>query len=415
MQRRMLMIFCALGIFMLVAGCTTLPPSTPTASQQNISEQKSATEPVPVQTQQTQIRTPVPDTTRIQNQTTPLPLPTVEPSLRKGEPEPFVNSIGFDSYYFSFDIPGCDMKEIFPAFANDPEYGIEQPDPKLSTVSSAEMRTFVRDYTERSSENSPFKGIYGCKGVVMSPNWNFAEISAVFTPRNARPATYEISLIMRAKGKNSTVFTTRENLTPDQRTALVRYVPMKTNEIEFLDRADIVFTLIPEPALTTPLPAPLAQAEIVDPGVLVFRTYSNEDYTVRYPEQWTIEENAAAHTTVFKSTRGQITYSLTAIPQEANAWVVKTDKEIYVNDLAADYPGYSPDTIMRDFGYCSVGDTRSCMQYSVYLPDGSYAKKVFIATMHYGHVFSIRCPDERCKNLGEYMTNSIKVKDTRSN
>ena len=55
------------------------------------------------------------------------------------------------------------------------------------------------------------------------------------------------------------------------------------------------------------------------------------------------------------------------------------------------------------------------MQYSVVLPDGSYAKKVFIATMHYGHVFRIQCPDERCKNLGEYMTNSISVKDTRSN
>jgi hypothetical protein len=55
------------------------------------------------------------------------------------------------------------------------------------------------------------------------------------------------------------------------------------------------------------------------------------------------------------------------------------------------------------------------MQYSVYLPDGSYAKKVFIATIHYGHVFRIQCPDDRCKNLGIYMTDSINVKDTRSN
>ncbi len=95
--------------------------------------------------------------------------------------------------------------------------------------------------------------------------------------------------------------------------------------------------------------------------------------------------------------------------------VVKTDRDTYVNDLSGDYPGYRADTIMRDFGSCSVGDTRSCMQYAVYLPDGSYAKKVFIATMHYGHVFRIQCPDDRCKNLGEYMTNSITVKDTRSN
>ena len=156
-------------------------------------------------------------------------------------------------------------------------------------------------------------------------------------------------------------------------------------------------------------------AEIVDPNVLVFKPYSNRLYTIRYPEQWTVEENAPAHTTVLKSPQGQITYTLTAIPHEANAWVVRTDKETYVNDLKADYPGYSPESVMRDFGSCSVGDTRSCMQYSVVLPDGSYAKKVFIATMHYGHVFRIQCPDERCRNLGEYMTNSISVKDTRSN
>jgi hypothetical protein len=106
-----------------------------------------------------------------------------------------VNSIGFTGYYFSFDIPGCDMKEIFPAFANDPEYGIEQPVPKLSTVSAAEIRAFIRDHTERSSENSPFKGSYSCQGVSMSPNWNFAEVSAAITPRNARPATMIIGFL----------------------------------------------------------------------------------------------------------------------------------------------------------------------------------------------------------------------------
>ena len=46
---------------------------------------------------------------------------------------------------------------------------------------------------------------------------------------------------------------------------------------------------------------------------------------------------------------------------------------------------------------------------------GAMQKKVFIATMHNGHVFRIQCPDDGCKNLGEYMTNSISVKDTRSN
>jgi len=69
----------------------------------------------------------------------------------------------------------------------------------------------------------------------MSPNWNFAEISAAIMPRNARHATYEISLIMKSQGKNSTVFTTQENLMPDVPLGIVRYIPMKTDEIGLMD------------------------------------------------------------------------------------------------------------------------------------------------------------------------------------
>ena len=311
------------------------------------------------------------------------------------------------------------MREIFPEFAKDTDYGIEQPVPKLSTISADVMRTFIRDHTMAGTQNSRFKGIYGCQGVSMTPDWNFAEFRATVTPRNARPATYDISLIMKSRGRNITVYTTRETLTADRQIGFVRYIPMKADEIELLDIPYVMFTRVPEPALTTtPAQTPgasPAQPEVVDPGLLVFKTFSNQLYSIRYPENWTVEEHAAEHITVLKSPGGQITYTLTAIPQEPNAWVVKTDRDTYVDDVAADYPGYFPDSIMRDFGHCPFGDIRSCMQYSVYLPDGRYAKKVFIATMHYGHVFRIQCPDDRCRNLGEYMTNSIQVKDTRSN
>jgi hypothetical protein len=190
---------------------------------------------------------------------------------------------------------------------------------------------------------------------------------------------------------------------------------MKLDEMELLDIPYVTFKLLPTPVLTTLVTTSPMQTEIIDPNVLVFTPYANQYYTIRYPEQWTVEENAPAHTTVFKSTRGQITYTLTATPHEANAGGIKTDKETYLNDVAGNYPDYSPDTIMRDFGRCSFADTSTCIQYSVYLPNEGYAKKVFIDTTHYGHVFRIQCPDDRCKNLGEYMTNSVTVKDTRSN
>jgi hypothetical protein len=43
-QKRFLILFCALSIFMLVAGCTAPAPSPANASQQNLSEQKNVTE-----------------------------------------------------------------------------------------------------------------------------------------------------------------------------------------------------------------------------------------------------------------------------------------------------------------------------------------------------------------------------------
>jgi hypothetical protein len=98
---------------------------------------------------------------------------------------------------------------------------------------------------------------------------------------------------------------------------------VKTDEVALLDIPCITFTLIPAPALTTLVPAPPTQPEIVDPTVLVFTSYSNQYYTIRYPEQWTVEENAPAHITVLKSAQSRITYTSTAIPHEANAWVCK--------------------------------------------------------------------------------------------
>jgi hypothetical protein len=416
MQKKMVMLFTTLGIFMLVAGCTTLPPSATTPSQHTLAEQNTTTTALPVQAQQTPVTPLAPDATRTQNQTKPADMPSVTPSLRKGDTiAPYVSNLGFKDYYVASDIPGCDMKELFPTYANDPAYGIEQPVPKLSTLSAPEMRAFIRDHTVGSNENSAFKGSYSCQGVSMAPDWNFAEFHATVTSRIARPALYEISLIVKSRGMNITIFTTRENLTPEQPLTLVRYIPMKLDEMELLDIPYVTLRLLPAPVLTTMVNTSSVQQEIVDPSVLVFKTYSNQYYSFRYPEQWMVEENAAEHITILKSPQGRITYSLTAVPTEANAWVVKTDKETYLNDVAGDYPGYSPDTIMRDFGRCSFSNTGSCIQYSVYLPDGSYAKKVFIATMHYGHVFRIQCPDDRCKNLGEYITNSITVKDTRSN
>jgi hypothetical protein len=116
--KRFLMLLSALGIFMLVAGCTAPAPSPTNTSQHNLSEQKNVTEPIPEQTQYLLVTPLVPSTARTINQTTPTRTPAAEPSLR-GEIDPYISNLAFKDYYVATDIPGCDMKEIFPAFAND--------------------------------------------------------------------------------------------------------------------------------------------------------------------------------------------------------------------------------------------------------------------------------------------------------
>jgi hypothetical protein len=178
-------------------------------------------------------------------------------------------------------------------------------------------------------------------------------------------------------------------------------------------------TQIPITIVPTTEPEP----EILDPDVLIFKTYTNEYYSILYPEQWTvIDENSTSSTiftsknaTIFTSKNNQINYTLTTTYLGADSWYVKSEPAPFLKDVKLDYPEYLPENIMRDLGHCSVSDTRSCTQYSVYLPDGSYSKKFFIVTLHFIYEFRIQCPNDSCKNLGIYMTNSIKVKDTKCN
>jgi hypothetical protein len=126
----------------------------------------------------------VPDATRTLNQ-----VPThTEQTLPVKEPDPFINTLEVRKNFFSFAIPGCDMREIFPSIAQDPAYGIDQQVPKLTSLSDTEIHNFIRNYTAGNNENSFMKEVYGCQGVAMPPDWNFAEIRATITPRNVKPA-----------------------------------------------------------------------------------------------------------------------------------------------------------------------------------------------------------------------------------
>jgi hypothetical protein len=101
------------------------------------------------------------------------------------------------------------------------------------------------------------KEVYGCQGVAMPPDWNLAEIRATITPRNVKPANYEISLKLKVPGREITVFSTHEKLSLVQPVILVKYIPLKTDEMESIDMANISFNQIPASVPVSPVPTPL--------------------------------------------------------------------------------------------------------------------------------------------------------------
>jgi hypothetical protein len=96
---------------------------------------------------------------------------------------------------------------------------------------------------------------------------------------------------------------------------------------------------------------PRKRQRFLDPNLLVFTMFSNENYTLLYPEQWTYEENKTTLSTVFKNKNGHITYTLTPDPVRADLWVIKTESAPFLQDVLHDYPEYIPENIMRDFGH----------------------------------------------------------------
>jgi hypothetical protein len=137
------------------------------------------------------------------------------------------------------------MEEIFPTIAKDPYYGLKQKPPKISAISAGEFNVFLRDYTEGKNEKQKVMGISRCEGVPVTPYWNFGKINAKITPTNGRPANYTVSINIRSQGKIIAQFNTTEMLTLDQIISFESYIPLKMDEMEYIDSAELAFTKLP--------------------------------------------------------------------------------------------------------------------------------------------------------------------------
>jgi hypothetical protein len=249
-------LICTLFLFCLVflAACTT-PGQPPAAVTPAVPAPVTGT-PVPVLSPAVQVTIPLPATTTVNTSSAPAgaavntTVTWIEQAYgRDAADEPQIVLQNFARKALVFDIPDCGMREAFPQAAGDPLYGIRQPIPKLTAVTEDDIHAFYKAYAKDYHEDSDLQyfidpnaiGGARCNGVPADPKWNFVRFNATLVPRNARPADYDIGINFRYHG--NVVGQVRVNATfiIDKPVFLIRYIPLKNNELDAFDSIGLVF------------------------------------------------------------------------------------------------------------------------------------------------------------------------------
>jgi hypothetical protein len=172
--------------------------------------------------------------------------PVTEQTTRIASDNPYLENLQIRKRTFEDSIPDCTMQEAFPAIVNDPQYGIQHPQPKISAISLDEYEKFLREYTAGKAENTRLLTISRCIGTSPEPLWNFIELQVILDPTNIRPSNYTISQDVRSKGIIIAQFKTTRTLVIDHQVKLVSYIPLKMDELDLVDNVGVTFTRLPD-------------------------------------------------------------------------------------------------------------------------------------------------------------------------
>jgi hypothetical protein len=178
------------------------------------------------------------------------PAPTVDTSVYSPvTTDPFVTTLTFNKVQYvnsygqltKWEIPDCYMAEILPDIVNNPNYGVNTSYANITAISPQQFNVIWMDYGEGANQNSQSVGAEQCKGAPVYHEWTFIDISAAFTPRNARPADYEIAFAVRGMGKDLGIFTTTQLLTLDQPVEIDSYVPIRVDQSDLITSVELRF------------------------------------------------------------------------------------------------------------------------------------------------------------------------------
>ncbi|MCK9579666.1 MAG: hypothetical protein M0Q92_04355 [Methanoregula sp.] len=258
MNCRSIILICSLLVTGLLcgAGCTSseapaVEPITvsqvPTVASPETSVPPATSSPVPV-TSPTGVATPAVTVPA----DTPVPATTTLIARSYGTAaldHPRIVLQTFVKEGTSFNIPNCAMKEVFPQAAGDPAYGIRQKPPKLVLLTDDEINAFIDTYADKSRlypKNEKYVdpnsiGSPACAGVPANPEWNFIRINATFIPRNVHPGEYDIGFNLNKGDVVITQVRINQTFIIDETVILVRYIPLKVEEMDAFDNVELVF------------------------------------------------------------------------------------------------------------------------------------------------------------------------------
>jgi hypothetical protein len=132
------------------------------------------------------------------------------------------------------------MTAAFPDITRNPGYGlISVRSLNLQAVPASEVRQFERDYLQPGT--SSVYTISKCYGLPDTPYWNFLEVKGFLIARNARPATYDVILVIRYEGVDGPEIHLQQTFLPDQEIPYYTYIPIKVNEIRYISGVQLKF------------------------------------------------------------------------------------------------------------------------------------------------------------------------------
>jgi hypothetical protein len=239
----------------MISGCSTSNSSTgPAPASQSTAPltakvTPSASAPVPANAVIAQI-TPVltatlPAATGNGSPAVPAATLAIPTTYVPAPDDPYVNSFTYNTSFLS--VSNCVMQQAFPTIANDASYGTRSDTPHVTGISAEDMNDFYTRWVQGVGQMGSAISFNPCGGSSIPDQswWDFIQVHAVFTPRNARPAQYEITLNVRSRNYGISQITYNETLALDQTVYFYNYIPLLAGQITDLQGIDLQFKKIP--------------------------------------------------------------------------------------------------------------------------------------------------------------------------